>query len=477
MFLSIRSGLAAAIMAVELSTTRTRGARMPEVAARTNSIGEEPRQRTWLWWTVALLVAGLALGDFYYCVVLKNNDFLWHRGLGETFVNRSVYEFGRHYLPARVMIDAATVWMPYRVDRAVWLLSMCVGLAICVRFWSLLGVDPNSPAAQTRVWLGPALLGLGAVGSYLQRDLAECGLQIALLCMLTGGLAALLRGRPGLCGFSLGLAVAYKLTPLLFLPFLLWKRQWKAAAWMGVWTVLISLAPALYLGWQGNVSAHRQWLDFTIKNMTLEDPSENGVEPPVMHNQALALAIARLFQAYPSDHPLRESNVGLVQFAQLSAHDTKLIVQGALLMLAGALAWRFRRPVDTSDGGVSLGAEWSAVCILSAILSPLCWLQHLMLVVPAVLLIARTLATGRAQRWQWGATGLILAITLLIHRDLLGKTITSTLTSCSPHTVATLLMVLLTLTSSPASQLALATEKASTWKFARRARRRAPAAA
>ncbi len=74
-------------------------------------------------------------------------------------------------------------------------------------------------------------------------------------------------------------------------------------------------------------------------------------------------------------------------------------------------------------------------------------------------------------------TMLILAITLLIHRDLLGKTITSTLTSCSPHTVATLLMVLLTLTSSPASQLALATEKASTWKFARRVRRRAPAAA
>jgi len=406
---------------------------------------------------VALLVVGLAVAELYHCIVIKDNDFLWHRNLGETFVNNTVYDvFGFHYLPARVMIDAATVWMPYRVDRAVWLLAMCGGLALCVRFWSLLGVDPKSDAAQPRVWLVPALLGLGAVGCYVQRDLTECGLQIALLCMISAGLAALVRGRYALSGFSLGLAVAYKLTPILFLPFLIWKRQWKAAAWMGAWTVAISITPAIFLGWQTNVRLHREWLAFTMKNVALDDPSENGVEPPTMRNQSLPLAIARLVQDYPEGHPLRQRDVGLMQVAQLPPHTAKRIVQCTLLTLALALAWRFRRAATVQDGGLSLGAEWAAVSILSAIMSPLCWLQHLVLVVPAALLVARTLASGQAKRWQWGVAGFGLAITLLIHRDLLGKTICAAFTSCTPHTVAALLLILLTLTSSPAQLTAAA---------------------
>jgi hypothetical protein len=450
---------------------------MSDIPARTIPIGVFPQQRTWLWRTLAVIAVALAVVELYYCIMLKDNDFLWHRGLGETFVRKQVYEFGFHYLPARVMFDAATVWLPYRVDRAVWLLAMCAGLAICVRFWSLLGIDPESDAAQPKVWLGPALLGVGAVGTYIQRDLTECGLQIAMLCMVTGGLAALVRGRQGLCGFSLALGVAYKLTPVLFLPFLIWKRQWKAAAWMGAWIVLISLTPAMYLGWQTNVRLHREWLAFTVKNMTLADPSENGVEPPVMRNQSLPLAIARLFQAYPAGHPLRETEAGLVQVAQLSPHATKRVVQGSLLVIACLLAWRFRRPADLSDGGVSLGAEWAAVSVFCSILSPLCWLQHLVLVVPAVLLIARTLATGQAKRWQWGLVYFGLAITLLVHRDLLGKTLCSALTSCTPHTVAALLMVVLTLTSTPAAQITAAAGGATTLKFPSREDRRMRAAA
>jgi hypothetical protein len=449
---------------------------MSDIPARA-MLNSAPRPRSWLWRLLALVAVGLAIGELYYCIMIKDNDFLWHRGLGETFVNKQVYTFGRHYLPARVMIDASTVWLPYRVDRAVWLLPLCFGLAWCVRFWSLVGIDPKSEAAHPRVWLGPALVGLGAAGSYIQRDLTECGLQIALLCMLTVALAALVHGRHALCGFSLGLAVAYKVTPILFLPFLLWKRQWKAAGWMAAWTVAISLTPAIYLGWQGNTSAHEQWLAFTLKNLQLEDPSENGVEPPTMRNQSLPLAIARLFQEYPAGHPLREREVGLVQVAQLSPRATKRIVQGALFVLAVALIWRFRRPVDLSDGGVSLGAEWSATCLLSAILSPLCWLQHMVLLLPAALLISRTFATGRPTRWQWGAAGAILAITLLIHRDLLGRTLMSAVTSCAPHTVAALLMLLLTLNSSPASQIVMATNRVDALRAPQRYWRRLRAAA
>ena len=77
--------------------------------------------------------------EFYRCVFRLDNDFLWHRNLGIAFIRDQVYEtFAYHYPPARAMIDAATAWMPYRLDRAIWLIATCTGFVWCVKFWSRL---------------------------------------------------------------------------------------------------------------------------------------------------------------------------------------------------------------------------------------------------------------------------------------------------------------------------------------------------
>jgi hypothetical protein len=57
------------------------------------------------------------------------------------------------------------------------------------------------------------------------------------------GLAALSEGRAFAAGASLALAAALKATPLIFLPYLLWKRHFTAAAIFGVVYALASLLP------------------------------------------------------------------------------------------------------------------------------------------------------------------------------------------------------------------------------------------
>ncbi len=257
--------------------------------AHTSEAALTPR-RNWL--LVVALVLGVAAAgaEFYVCVARYNNDFLWHRIQGQTFLNRTLYEqSGLHYLPARAMIDSVTAWLPYRVDRALWLAAACAGLVWCTRFWSRLG----RPTAATS-WV-PAAVVLALMGGYLHRDFAECGLQLALLIILTAAFAALLAGKQWLSGLSLGLAVVYKVTPILFLPYLIWKRQWRAAGWMVASIALWCALPAVHLGWQKNTELHGKWYQNTMHLLTLDDPSENGVELP--NRQTTRCVVPRAFSA------------------------------------------------------------------------------------------------------------------------------------------------------------------------------------
>ena len=386
-------------------------------------------------WLVASVFLVLFIAEFVNCVFCCDHDFLWHRNFGVSFVDDEVYvESGHHYLPMCAMFDAGTAWMPYRVDRAIWFLAMCVGLAWCARFWSQIGGNRNQN------WLGPMSLARVVAASYIHRDLAECGLQIFLLCLLTAALADLVKGRSARAGIWLGLAALYKVMPVIFFPYLLWKRQWKAAAWMVATICLVSLLPAVRLGWQKNLALHAQWARTTAARLAIEDPSENGIEEPALWNRSLPLALARLVQYYPPDHPLHVDSPGDVRIATLEPRAAKRFVQGALLALAAILAWRFRHRADLSDGGAGLAGEWAMVCILVAELSPLCWLHHLVLAMPAMLLFAQTAAAGRASRWQWIAAGVAAALILLVHRGLLGESTWSVVSAIHPHTLACLLI-------------------------------------
>jgi len=135
----------------------------------------------------------------------------------------------------------------------------------------------------------------------------------------------------------------------------------------------------------------------------------------------------------------------LVHWASLDAHTTKRVVQAELLVLALAFAWRMRRAVKLPDDSASLADEWAVVCIFVALLSPLCWLQHLVLVIPASIIIAQRVATRQAPPWQLAAAGVAAAFMLLVHRDLLGVAMCDLLSSFQPHAVASLLLAAIVL--------------------------------
>jgi hypothetical protein len=74
------------------------------------------------------------------------------------------------------------------------------------------------------------------------------------------GLAALSENRPLAAGAGLALAAALKATPLIFLPYLLWKRYFAAAAVLVLVYALVSLLPDLLFAPAGGPGYFSTWL-------------------------------------------------------------------------------------------------------------------------------------------------------------------------------------------------------------------------
>ncbi|MCS7045657.1 MAG: hypothetical protein NZO58_04810 [Gemmataceae bacterium] len=164
--------------------------------------------------TAAALVIVLFTVEAYFAIVVRRNDFNYHRRSGAAFLAGEPYATGNVTYPvSRIMMNAALAVLPNRPTRAVCYLLALAALAASWRIWSRLsepGAATPSPAA-----LAAGLLTLGLYWAYVVRDLDECGLQLFLLFLFSAAAWCLVQGWAVLAGFFLAWAAHYKVTPIL----------------------------------------------------------------------------------------------------------------------------------------------------------------------------------------------------------------------------------------------------------------------
>jgi hypothetical protein len=176
-------------------------------------------------------------------------------------------------------------------------------------------------------------------------------------------------------------------------------------------------------------------------------PSQLDLEEPKVHNLSLAALVGRYVETVPPGHSLYVDHPGFIQFGDLEPLTAYYVVRTALLALALVLAWRFRRPWSRPAGGTNFAGEWAAVCLLCAMAAPVCWKQHLVVMVPALFLSVRAvLSHPTGTRWRSAALVLIGSIFLGTKQFILGKDLSLLALSYKVDTVAALLLLLLVLT-------------------------------
>ncbi len=144
----------------------------------------------------------------------------------------------------------------------VWIVASAVLLVWCL--WRSVKLATDS------VGVKDSSLGTGALSAIVllilfdsfrgEFEWANCN--IPMMAAIVLGMAWL-RTKPVLGGAALALACAIKYIPLAFLPYLLVRRQWKAAGGMTAGLLACALLPSLWLGWNRNL----EYLSIAMRGM------------------------------------------------------------------------------------------------------------------------------------------------------------------------------------------------------------------
>ncbi len=416
---------------------------------------------------IPILVASAVTGIF-----LKDNDFQWHYAQGQKVleeIGSGAAEAGtlpKQYFLSRMLFDSALALLPYRLARAIsWMAGVGV-LIFSLRTWGrIIGREPPR-------WSAIAVLAVWWVLPFLHRDLDECGLQIFTLGMFSAGAAALVERRWVTAGVWMALAASYKTSPLLVLPYLLYKRLWREAGVMIVALVLVNgVLPIPFFGWQQTLEAGKSLVGLAVYSAASGDPEANGVETPKHQNSSLKLALVRFLQTFPPEHPLflakpgqKDSNQQPVvpvaeierhwaffQFFDLDPSTVKIVVAAVFALFGLRLAWAFRASGGDTPN-FQLARELALLAVLSAVLSPFCWKQHLVMILPIVMVVLRDSFCTAMGRWHRAILILVWCCIWLPQRDILGRELSVAVASYKLPTLACLALIFLALQKAPASK-------------------------
>jgi hypothetical protein len=257
----------------------------------------------------------------------------------------------------------------------------------------------------------PALLG----------DLSHNNVNIFILFLVAGCLEAFRRRLDTLAGLTLALAIACKVTPLLFVGYFAWKRCWRVliatVAGLALW---LAIVPGLTFGWERNRELITGWYALMVERPLLK--GEVTTEHP---NQAVTGWVYRLFTHSPSyigyektpegDIPYPAEYHNLADMGRPAAWVVvKLLTAGFALAVVLLCRWPVRGPDDLREGW-RFAAECGLVCLGMLLLSERTWKHHaVVLLVPLAALAYSAAAVELPRRVRLFVIGALSASFVLM---------------------------------------------------------------
>ena len=215
----------------------------------------KPGAERWLFfgqWAIAiafLVTVATMLGNRNDLdIFLAASRDLWAGGdiYGITYFDGYHY----YYSPFFAMLVTPLSWLPAALAKAIW------GALILLAVWrsyriiasaffpaSLSSVQRNAIGFFTFLFLFQAI----------RDNLNSSQVTAFVLWSCIEGLHQVRHHRPLLGALCIAVGLDMKLLPLVLLPYLVYRREWKAAIMVGATVVVLTLLPALFLGWQQNI--------------------------------------------------------------------------------------------------------------------------------------------------------------------------------------------------------------------------------
>ncbi len=347
------------------------------------------RQR---WFVAALLILFAALSIQYSYKVAAHQSAIvrWMNQLqqwddsGEDIFR----QFNYPNPPIMALILTPLVHLPPLAAALCWF-YLKVGMTLAVFYWTFRLVQ--TPQSVFPPWAKAltVLLSLRMIMS----DLNHGNVNLFILFLVAGSLYAFQRRRDGISGLVLALAISCKVTPALFVPYLIWKRAWKTLVACAAGLILFLLfVPSLKTGWERNVNDLHSWV-----NAMIVPYIEEGKVTSEHQNQSLPGLVYRLATHSPSfsifdeaDHyvPLQYDN-----FLDLEPQKAQWIVRGFMAAFLVLVLWTCCTSTARRQGW-RLAAEYSIVVLGMLLFSERTWKHHAVTLVLPFAVVCYCLATG-----------------------------------------------------------------------------------
>jgi hypothetical protein len=312
---------------------------------------------------------------------------------------------------------------PY-LARGAWLLLNAGLLVLVLRLLAGLvyGRDPRSPGRPE------VLVPLILTGRYVLGNFEHLQINLVVFALALAGLSLEASGRPVRGGLVLGFAAAVKVMPLAFVPYLAYRRRWRAALAAACATVAFSLSPALVFGWSRFADYLDHWRAAVAAGWGAGRMNQSVL---AMWDRLLGHGLWPL--AAPGIDDLPESGARIVVLAV--AVSLCLVIAVALVAFRG----------DPRPDGWAALAEWSTVFVVAALFGPVSWKSYLVVcLLPNTLLFAIWRSPGLDARTRRGAgTALLAAFVVggVTAPGLVGRPLAERLEMTSAVTVAALVLL------------------------------------
>jgi hypothetical protein len=329
---------------------------------------------------------------------------------------------GYLYPPFMAFATLPFAALPASAALGCWLAVNLACVALLLRWaWRAAGGGRLQGVFAPQAEHAAAILGTLCAVTYIQNCLAHKQADLVIAALLLGGCWLLTQARPLAAATCLGLSAAAKCTPLLFVPYLVWRRRPVTAAWLLAVAVGVNLLPDLVHPAPGG----RPWLALYVQRflapLTAGDHYVGtwGSEP--VYNQSLSGAVNRWFLTTPAwDQP--DCPV-LPRGTAPSPLLLRALAYGPALALLLATLWAAAGPWQRAEqlpGTGRVGLECSAVLLLMLLLSPMSSKAHFGTLILPGYCLAR--AAARARRpLAWVPVGAAVLLALLSTKDPLGE--------------------------------------------------------
>ncbi|MFU8850547.1 glycosyltransferase 87 family protein [Micromonospora sp. SL1-18] len=306
---------------------------------------------------VAVVVLAVAVAAFLSEEAVRHDFFdleVYHGALTFWVHGGEIYDFlragtqyGFTYPPFAALVMLPMAYLPWHAVTTVSVIATVVTSTVVI--WWL--VDPIARRCGWTRWFALAVaLCLAAAYEPMRETVSFGQVNMLLVCLVAVDLLRLLPERSRWAGVGIGLATATKLTPGIFIVYLLLTGRWRAAfTAMGAAAGATLLAGALF------PDASREFWTSALWN------TDRVGELAFISNQSLRGMVARLDPADPST------------------------VTWLVLVLAtlAVWAWRSRAAVAAGDEATGLALTGVTMCLVS----PVTWVHHLVWLLPALILL------------------------------------------------------------------------------------------